>query len=149
MAVRVSASGTAVGPPVEVAAGARPDVAYARGEFLAVWEQPAETLVPGVIRAQRVSAAGVLVDAAFDVSQRGIMGDASVGPSVAGDVSGWIVARRESGNSYASSGAARMVGRLLPYANPTASGPEVPLDEARAGFFGLPALAAGTRGQSE
>ena len=33
MAVRVSASGTAVGAPVEVAAGARPDVAYARGEF--------------------------------------------------------------------------------------------------------------------
>ena len=121
-------------------------MAYARGEYLVVWEQPAATLVPGVIRAQRVSAAGGLVDAAFDVSQRGIMGDASVGPSVAGDVSGWIVARRESGNSYTSSGAARMVGRLLPYANPAASGPEVPLDEARAGFFGLPALAAGTRG---
>ena len=55
MAVRVSASGTAVGAPVEVAAGARPDVAYARGEFLVVWEQPAETFVPGVIRAQRVT----------------------------------------------------------------------------------------------
>ena len=121
-------------------------MAFSRGEFLVAWEQTAETFVPGVIRAQRVSAAGALVGAAIDVSRRGIMGDASVGPSVAGDVSGWIVARRESGNSYSSAGATRMVGRLLPYENPTAGGPEVALDEARSGFFGVPSLAAGTRG---